>query len=477
MMVMPKRIEPQVTEYRKLPAVDALLHQSEVVTLVAEFGQAQVTETIRNLLETARNAIAQGHAAPPSQEWPARIASRLAESNQATLRAVINATGIILHTNLGRAPLSRLAIQAMSETAAGYSNLEYDLTTGERGSRYDHTRRLLSELTGAEDALIVNNCASAVYLMLTALCMQREVLISRGHLVEIGGGFRIPDVLRQSGAHLVEVGTTNRTHAHDFRNAITANTAAILRVHSSNFRQIGFVAMPSIEELAAIAHASTAATASALPGRSLLLLDDLGSGALLDTAQYGLTAEPTVQSSLAAGVDLVAFSGDKLLGGPQAGLIVGRSVLIETLRRHPMARALRVDKLTLAALDATLRSYRRGRASDEIPIWQMIAASAETLRSRAERWRQTLMQVGIAAELRQGESAIGGGSLPGESLPTWHLAIAAVRPDALAACLRAGDPPIVCRIQKNYLLFDPRTVLQEQEDNLLNLLQKRLRLE
>ena len=281
-----------------------------------------------------------------------------------------------------------------------------------RGSRHDHARRLLCELTGAEDALVVNNNAAAVYLVLAALCQGREVLISRGQLVEIGGGFRIPDVLRQGGARLVEVGTTNRTHLHDFVQALTAETAAIMRVHSSNFRQLGFVTMPSLAELAALAR-----------DRGVLLIDDLGSGTLLDTTPYGLAYEPTVQESVQSGAGIVTFSGDKLLGGPQAGIILGRQPVVDQLRRHPMARALRVDKMTLAALEATLRAYRRGAAATEIPVWRMIAATGADLHSRVARWQAYLWQYGISAALWEGESAVGGGSLPGETLPTWLLAV------------------------------------------------------
>jgi L-seryl-tRNA(Ser) seleniumtransferase len=359
----------------------------------------------------------------------------------------------------------------MSAVAEGYSNLEYDLAAGERGSRHDHARRLLCELTGAEDALVVNNNAAAVYLVLAGLCRGRAVLISRGQLVEIGGGFRIPDVLRAGGAQLVEVGTTNRTHLRDFADALgpadgpardageAGSIGAMMRVHSSNFRQLGFVAMPALAELADLAHA-----------RGVILIDDLGSGTLLETAPYGLAAEPTIQASVSAGADLVTFSGDKLLGGPQAGIIVGKQPLVARLRRHPLARALRVDKLTLAALEATLRAYRRGRAPQEIPVWQMIAAAPAELQARAARWQAHLAAHGLAAEVWSGESAVGGGSLPGETLPTALLALACPAgdtPDALAARLRQGDPAVVCRIQKDHLVFDGRTVLPHQEQPLL----------
>jgi L-seryl-tRNA(Ser) seleniumtransferase len=347
-------------------------------------------------------------------------------------------------------------VAAVTAVAVGYSNLEYELEEGARGSRHDHARRLLCELTGAEDALVVNNNAAAVYLALAALCAGREVLISRGQLVEIGGGFRIPDVLRQGGARLVEVGTTNRTHLRDFAQAITADTAAILRVHSSNFRQIGFTAMPTLAELAALARE-----------RGVLLIDDLGSGTLLDTRTYGLAYEPTVQESVGAGADLITFSGDKLLGGPQGGLVLGRSATVEQMRRHPLARALRVDKMTLAALEATLGAYRRGQAQTEIPVWRMIAATPDELAERAGRWLAHLQARGCEAALWEGESAVGGGSLPGETLRTHLLAVPAADPDRTAAHLRLQSPSVVCRIQRDHLIFDPRTVLPRQEEAIL----------
>jgi L-seryl-tRNA(Ser) seleniumtransferase len=446
------------TEYRKLPAVDTLLRDPAIALLMADYGVEQVTATLRILLTQARQAIVAGQPAPLATQWSVWLEAELSQRMLPSLRSVINASGVIIHTNLGRAPLSKAALEAISQVAQGYSNLEYNLEAGERGSRYDHARLLLRELTGAEDALVVNNNAAAVYLVLAALCQGKQVLISRGQLVEIGGGFRIPDVLRQSGVQLVEVGATNRTHLHDFASAIVLESAAIMRVHSSNFKQIGFVAMPELAELAELVR-----THNTQAGNRLLLIDDLGSGALLETRVYGLAPEPMVQTSLAAGADLVTFSGDKLLGGPQAGLILGRSELIERVRRHAMARALRVDKLTLAALDATLRSYQRGRAHHEIPIWQMISAPTDSLRARVLDWQSQLASHGLASELLKGESAIGGGSLPGERLPTWLLALPHPQPDGVAAQLRDQKTPVICRIQHDQLLFDPRTVLPGQD--------------
>lgn len=460
-MTEAQNIASPQTEYRKLPAVDLLLHLPAMGVLAAQFGQPQLTTTIRSVLANARQQIAAGQPAPTAEQVVAAVAEELEQITQPSLRPVINATGVIIHTNLGRAPLSEAACAAITAVAGGYNNLEYDLAAGERGSRHDHARRLLAELTGAEDALVVNNNAAAVYLILAALCLGREVVISRSQLVEIGGGFRIPDVLRQSGARLVEVGATNRTHLRDFAGAVTSECAAFMRVHASNFKQIGFVAMPTLQEMADLAHQ-----------QGVLLIDDLGSGTLLDTSAYGLAPEPTVGASVQAGADLITFSGDKLLGGPQAGIIVGRKELIAQLRRHPMARALRVDKLTFAALDATLRSYQRGCAVAELPVWQMISASVAALRERGERWLVKVRAAGLCGELIAGESAVGGGSLPGEVLPTVLLAIEHPTPDSAAAQLRQQQPPVVCRIQRGQLLFDPRTVLPSQEAALLGALLK-----
>lgn len=485
------------TEYRKLPAVDKLLRDPNVHAMAEDHGESLLTDVIRTLLAEARATIASGGSAPEAAAWSALIQARLQAAMRPSLRPVINASGVIVHTNLGRAPLSQAARQAVVDVSRAYSNLEYDLGAGGRGSRYDHARMLLQALTGAEDALVVNNCASAIYLALTVLCQCREVLISRSQLVEIGGGFRIPDVLRQSGAHLVEVGTTNRTHPRDFAAAITPQTAALMRVHSSNFRQIGFTTMPTLDEMVSVAHGEgerskaerkrdtvlktpvsehTHSASRSVSGRvseSVYVLDDLGSGTLIDTRPYGLEAEPMVQESVAAGADVIAFSGDKLLGGPQAGILVGRAEPIAAMRRHPMARALRVDKMTLAALEATLRSYRRGRATDEVPVWQMISASLSVLGERAAAWQHLLAGNGIRSYLWNGESAVGGGSLPGETLPTMLLALP---PDALggqsaeaaAARLRGLETPVICRIQQEHLVFDPRTILPEQDPDFLH---------
>ena len=472
----------ETTEFRKLPGVDSLLQRAEIAALAAEYGSEPVTAVARAELDAARDAILLGQPAPAEEQWPERITRSVLAADASSLRPVINATGVLIHTNLGRTPLSQAAQTAVIHLARGYSTLEYDLEAGQRGSRHAHPARLLCELTGAEDALVVNNNAAAVFLALTALCQGREVIVSRGELVEIGGGFRIPDVLRQSGAILVEVGTTNRTHPHDFANAINAQTAALMRIHASNFKQIGFVTKPELAQLVTLAHSHAAAgQAEERPDASVdgdrrapsnrpLVIDDLGSGTLLDTARFGLAAEPMVQSSVQAGADIITFSGDKLLGGPQAGLIVGKNEYMARLRAHPLARALRVDKMTLAALDATLRAYRRGRATAEIPVWQMIEQSAEAVQQRARKFQTQLSVAGIDATIISGESTVGGGSLPGETLPTYLLAFDTPWPDAAAAALRQTDPPVICRIQNGLLLFDLRTVLPEQEQPLLEAL-------
>lgn len=442
-------------ELRKLPSVDRLLQEGTVEALIATWGHSPAVAAARETLDRARQAVHNGAACPPTAALARQVEERLAAQLRPTLRPVINATGVLLHTNLGRAPLSAQARTAMDAVALGYSNLEYDLDAGQRGSRYVHAEEILCRLTGAEAALVVNNNAAAVVLMLMALTCGREVILSRGQLVEIGGGFRIPDVMRQSGATLVEVGTTNRTYVQDYEAAITAATAALIRVHRSNFRLMGFVHEPSLVEMVELA-----------AERNLLVFDDLGSGTLLDTARYGLTHEPTIQESVAAGASLVSCSGDKLLGGPQAGLILGRAGLIARLKRFPLTRALRVDKTTLAGLQATLRHYLLGEATEKVPVWQMISQSGSTLAERAHGWVAELERLGVAAGVVEGRSTVGGGSLPGETLPTHLVALETESPDAVAARLRAGEPPVIARIEEERLVLDPRTVLPEQETTL-----------
>ena len=363
---------------------------------------------------------------------------------------------MVVHTNLGRAPLSQAARAAIDAAAKEYSTLEYDIASGQRGSRTIHAEQLLTRLTQAEAALVVNNNAAAVLLMLTALCQSKEVIISRGQLVEIGGGFRIPDVMAQSGAALVEVGTTNRTHLRDYANAITENTAAILVAHHSNYKIIGFSSEPSLAELAALAHE-----------HNLPLLYDQGSGALLDSTLYGLEPEPTVLDGLAAGADVVAFSGDKLLGGPQAGILCSRATLIAQLKQHPLARAVRADKLCLAGLAATLTHYLTENALTEIPVWRMIARPLAEIAAEADSWAVWLQGRGIRAVAVDGRSTVGGGSLPGTSLPSRLVAIQYTAPDQLADLLRQEKMPVIGRIQDGRFLIDPRTILPEQVEMLL----------
>ncbi len=443
-------------ELRNLPSVDRLLQDEAVAALAERWGHELTVAAVRETLDATRQAIRAGAAAPAPAALASAVSARLAACLRPTLHPVLNATGVIIHTNLGRAPLSAEARAAMDAVAGGYSNLEYDLEAGERGSRYVHAEELLCRLTGAEAALVVNNNAAAVLLVLMALAQGREVIISRGQLVEIGGGFRIPDVMRQSGARLVEVGTTNRTYIHDYEAAISAETVALMRVHHSNFRLLGFCHEPSLEELVALA-----------AQRGLYVFDDLGSGTLLDTAVYGLTHEPTIQESIAAGASLVTCSGDKLLGGPQAGIILGRADLVARLKRFPLTRALRVDKITLAGLQATLRHYLLGEAAVKVPVWRMIGLDEASLGRRAGAWTRKLKGLGIEAQVVPGYSTVGGGSLPGEILPTRLVALAAGSPDAVAARLRAGEPPVIARIQDGRLVLDPRTVLPEQDAVLL----------
>ncbi|MSQ36510.1 MAG: L-seryl-tRNA(Sec) selenium transferase [Dehalococcoidia bacterium] len=433
--------------FRALPSVERLLGDRRVAALAARHGHGPVVGLARAVLEEYRAAIEATGGSP--ERPPAEAVVERAASLEPSLRPVVNATGVIIHTNLGRAPLSDDALAAMQRAGAGYSNLEYDLASGERGSRFTHLESLLCRVTGAEAGLAVNNNASALLLALSALCAGREVVISRAQLVEIGGGFRIPDVMRQSGATLVEVGTTNRTYLRDYAEAITERTAALLRVHASNFRVVGFTEEAPLVGLAALARE-----------RGLLLLDDLGSGALLDPRRYGLGAEPLVVDSLAAGVDVALFSGDKLLGGPQAGIAVGGADPIATLRRHPLARAVRMDKASIAGLAATLAAYERGDAEQTVPVWRMIAAAPTALRRRAARWTRAAVAAGADAATVPARSTVGGGSLPGEELPTFACAVrpASGSADALAARLRTGQPPVVARIEHDRVLLDPRTV-------------------
>jgi len=414
---------------------------------VAEFGRVRVVEAIREQVAAEREDEVLDDA-----ERSRRVSARLRAAAAPRLRRVINASGVILHTNLGRAPLSRAATDALG-IAASYSNLELDLETGRRGERADLIKGLLSRLFACEAALVVNNNAAAILLALTALCKGREVIISRGQLVEIGGSFRMPDVMRLSGARMVEVGTTNRTRAADYEEAITSRTGALLRVHTSNYRVAGFTEAVSLTDMEAIARR-----------HDLLLIDDLGSGAAEPMAD-----EPTVAESLRLS-DVVTFSGDKLFGGPQAGMVLARTAKgIEAVRkmsRHPLARAVRIDKLTLAAMEATLRQRLAGHV-DDIPVERMLRVAIGDIRRRAGMWSVKLEERGVMTTLVPGESAVGGGSLPGHALPTMLIALAGPA-SRLATALRRGDPPVVARIEKDACCIDPRTVLRGEDEELID---------
>lgn len=427
---------------RSLPGVNALA--ASLVAAEPGLSQRAAVYGARSAIAEARHALQEGDSTGLGR-LTGRAGFLAREAERPSLVPVINATGVILHTNLGRAPLSERAMQSMAAVARGYSNLEFDLLEGHRGSRHDHARALICEVTGAEDALVVNNNAAALFMVLHVLAAGREVVVSRGQAVEIGGGFRIPDVVRQSGAEIIEVGTTNRTYVRDYAAAIGERTAALLRVHASNFRITGFTASATIEEMAGLAQE-----------RGILLVDDLGSGALIDTARFGLHHEPMVQESVSAGIDLVLFSGDKLLGGPQCGIIAGKASHIEALRRHPLARALRVDKFTLSALNATLFAYACGREAEEVPIWQMLSLPIGGLKRRARRWANV---PGLSGTVVAGRSVVGGGSLPGDGIATWAASFMPPRgAQWLSKSLRQCEPPIVARIADGRVLLDPRTV-------------------
>jgi L-seryl-tRNA(Ser) seleniumtransferase len=437
---------------RQLPSVDQILQRGIAQEWIACYGRPATVAAIRHTLDQARHGYQSGQPLPNDEELHQITGQILLSWLSPSLIPVINASGVILHTNLGRAPLSKVAIQAADEVSLGYSNLEFDLENGRRGSRLVHAEALLQRLTSAEAALVVNNNAAAVLLTLSALAYRRAVVISRTQLVEIGGGFRVPDVLRQSGARLLEIGTTNRVHLSDYQATLEQKPALFLRAHRSNFQIIGFTSEPSLAEIVEVAHAA-----------GLPVVDDLGSGSLLNTARFGLAHEPMVQESLADGADLVCFSGDKLLGGPQAGIIVGRADLVARLKKHPLARAVRADKLCLAALSATLLHYLKDEAETEIPIWQMLSATEQEIQQRAYAW-QTGLGTG---EVIPGRSTIGGGSLPGETLPTFLLAINTPNPNRLIKQLRQWRPPIIARLELDRLVLDPRTVLPSQESILL----------
>ncbi|WP_207462380.1 L-seryl-tRNA(Sec) selenium transferase [Azospirillum sp. SYSU D00513] len=445
---------PDATPLRSLPQVQRLLESTEAASLVAAYGRTQVLSAVRRHLKEMRAILREtpsAHLDASPGAILAQLAEKLEREAAPRLRRVINATGIVLHTNLGRAPLAPEAVAAAAEAAANYMNLEYDLETGQRGSRYQGVLGLLCELTGAEAALVVNNNAAAVLLALAALAVPGEAVVSRGELVEIGGSFRVPEVIAQSGARLIEVGTTNKTRIGDYERAIGPDTRILLKVHPSNYRIQGFTAAPERSELALLAREC-----------GLVAMEDLGSGSLIDLRPLGLPAEPTVRESLAAGIDLVTCSGDKLLGGPQAGLILGRAALIARLKAHPLLRALRLDKMTLGALEATLKLYRSPElAAGRIPVLAMLSAPLEALERRAESLRAELAGLpGVTAEVREATGFAGGGALPEAAIPTRLVALHTpfLEAEELTRRLRLHRPAVVGRIKDGQLLLDLRTV-------------------
>ena len=451
------------SQFRQLPSVDRVLSHDRIKQLEETYPHTLLVDLVRQQLENARLSIVAGNPCPSLDEIVEAVSAQISSLEKPSLRPVINASGVILHTNLGRAPLSQEAIDAMSTASTGYCNLEYDLDSGRRGSRHVHIEKLLCQLTGAEAALVVNNNASAVLLGLTALAKRREVIVSRSQAIEIGGSFRIPDVMRQSGAKLIEVGTTNCTYAIDYEQAITPRTAALMRVHSSNFRLMGFTSEVTLEELITVGERN-----------DVPVFDDLGSGCFLDTTAFGLDPEPMVQQSVAAGSALTFFSGDKLVGGPQAGIIVGRKQFVDKLKKHPLARAVRIDKIRLAGLVATLIHYLKGEAVTMIPVWRMISTPLEEIDRRANKWVEALNGL---ADVLDGETMIGGGSLPGGTLPSSLVAISGSGKrkgpsvaQALSRKLRHQEIPVIGRINDDILLLDPRSVLPEEDDIMLQAL-------
>lgn len=442
---------------QQLPSIDHLLNSTNVRKLIEVFGRPLSLEAARSVLGDIRQTyINGGEIITDEQEINARMRSLLEAWTKPSLAPVINATGVILHTNLGRAPLSKATQAAIKQAADDYTNLEFNLETGKRGKRSVHASRLLAQLTGVESGFVVNNNAGAVLLVLSALASGKKVIVSRTQLVEIGGGFRIPDVMRQSGAQLVEIGTTNRVHLYDYENALENRDIALVMVaHHSNFKLIGFHSEPGLDEIVSTAHQY-----------GVPVVHDLGSGALLDTEPYGLTHEPTVQESVKAKCDLVCFSGDKLLGGPQAGIIIGKFDLLKQIRVHPLARALRSDKLTLAGINATLLHYLKDEAKHEVPIWQMITKPLDSIKTTAENWHQFLG----AGKVLKSNSTVGGGSLPTEEIPTYLLALDLKKPDDFLHKLRESHPPIIARIEEDRVLLDPRTVFPDQEAAFLRVL-------
>ena len=441
---------------RQIPKVDELMKQPALQQLCETVPAQKVTEAVRQILDDLRGGILNGtvEELPSLEAICGLIVGDANKKAEYSLKKVINATGIILHTNLGRACISQRAAAAACEVAQSYSTLEYNLQAGRRGTRYSHVEELLCKLTGAESALVVNNNAAAVLLILSDMAQGGQVITSRGELVEIGGSFRVPDIMEACGAELKEVGTTNKTHLWDYDRAITEKTRALMKVHTSNYRIVGFSETPTLVELVELGHS-----------RGLPVIEDLGSGCLVDLQQFGILGEPTVQDSVRAGVDVVSFSGDKLLGGPQAGIIVGKKAIVDKLKKHPLTRAMRVDKMTLAALEATLRSYDAGLV-DEIPTLAMLSATPAYLQGKADHLCQLMLKAGIAAEVVPTEGQVGGGSVPTQMLKSFAVAVqpAGVNLDQLETNLRLGSPAIIGRINHDRFLLDVRTLREDDFD-------------
>lgn len=464
--------------FRALPSVDALLRASDAAALRERAGASRLTALARDVTEALRAELSEmaAHGASAGSNFKLtrdallaeavrRLSEAVSREESSTLRRVINATGVILHTNLGRAPLSEAARRAVAEEAARYCTLEYDVETGERGRRGGSVERSLADLTGAEEALVVNNCAAAALLVLTGLARGGEAVVSRGELVEIGGDFRVPDVLEQSGAQMVEVGTTNRTRLSDYERAINERTRLIMRVHPSNYRVVGFTASPDLSELAGLAHE-----------RGLPLFEDAGSGALVELSPLGLSGEPVVRESVEAGADVVTFSGDKLLGASQAGIVAGKAETISRLRRHPLYRALRADKLAYAALEATLDAYRRSAHASEVPALRMLSSTREEIEGRAISFTKALLERVdpdvLRTEIVEGRSAVGGGSAPTTHPETALILLTHARmsANALEKSLRRSRPPVISRILEERVALDLRTVFEEEEAEMLSVI-------
>lgn len=442
---------------RHVPSVDQLLRTSAAAELRNTIGLKRLTAIARAVTSELRASIRNGRNGRAAEELLAEAITRMQETaqieSQTGIRRVINATGVLLHTNLGRAPLSAAARNAIVEEASRFCALEYDVATGSRGKRGARVESLLKDLTGAEDALVVNNCAAAALLILTVLAANGETIVSRGELVEIGGDFRVPDVMASSGTRMVEVGTTNRTHLDDYKRAINPNTRLIMHVHPSNYRIVGFASSPELSELSSLAHKYR-----------LPLYEDAGSGQLSDLTAYGVTGEPVVSSLIADGADVVSFSGDKLLGSAQAGLIVGKHAIVERLRRHPLYRALRSDKLRLAALEATLLAHQRETAAADVPVIQMLSSSAEEIEQRARSLIGQITATELQMSIEAGASAVGGGAGPTCNLPTTLVAITHPRMSAqeIERILRSSSPPVIARISEEKVLLDLRTVFPDE---------------